>query len=532
MRHWVLLAIAVSALLSVSCGTQGADAAETGCDGTVYTYETHGSAHPDYYCVITGVETDVSILHSPAVLEGYDVRIIASGAFDGCMMESVILPRNLEVIEAGAFTGCPALKDAYLMGDRPVMEGAFPAGVVMHSIPGSGGWGDAEPIEVIAEGGVEYAILPDGAAVIGGTPAGGKLVVKGEVGGHDVVSIDHYAFAGTMTPDGTVDRRSDISSVILPEGLESIGQRAFYYNDLEEADLPPSVRYVQDEAFRACYGLLDAEFPPNLTYIGFEAFRDCRSLTELTIPNTVGYIGGGAFYICDGLRSVRVDTDISQRMFGWCTSLEEADLGRGVHAIGDMGFYRCESLVSVEMPEGVSEVSPEAFRDCISLEQLDLGDAERIGRSAFRGCESLVSLDLPAAISSLGGYCFADCIGLSDIYAHGSAPDGDATAFLNVDATLHCGKGDIDSWESGGYGLEVRADLGGGGSNLMIAAIVIAIAAVIAASLVLWRRRRPICVRDLWGQGRCTYPCEDATVSSNTSSDNCCRLSAIPIDDA
>ena len=52
----------------------------------------------------------------------------------------------------------------------------------------------------------------------------------------------------------------------------------------------------------------------------------------------------------------------------------------------------------------------------------------------------------------------------------------------------------------------------------MIAAIVIAIAAVIGASLMLWRRRRPICVRDRWGQGRCTYPCDDANIPPDLSS--------------
>ena len=484
MRHWVLLAIAVSALLSVSCGTQGADAAETGCDGTVYTYETHGSAHPDYYCVITGVETDVSVLHSPAVLEGYDVRIIASGAFDGCMMESVILPRNLEVIEAGAFTGCPALKDAYLMGDRPVMEGAFPAGVVMHSIPGSGGWGDAEPIEVIAEGGVEYAILPDGAAVIGGTPAGGKLVVKGEIGGHDVVSIDHYAFAGTMTPDGTVDRRSDISSVILPEGLESIGQRAFYYNDLEDIDLPDSLRYVQDEAFRACYNLGDIEISSDIGYIGFEAFRDCHSITELSIPNTVDHIGDGAFYICEGLVRLYVDADIAPRMFGWCVSLEEVELGESVSSIGSMGFYRCESLTSIAIPSGVSGISSEAFRDCISLERIGFGNVEEIARSAFRECESLSSLDLPSTLSSIGGYAFADCTGLKDIFAYGKAPSGDGTAFLNVEATVHCQGADLESWENSGFGLTVNGDLKGESSDiLIIAAVSVAVLFILAVSV-------------------------------------------------
>ena len=492
MNLKILLIIPLGLLIiAFAFSPPGCDGSETGSDGSVYDYETHGTAHPDYYCEITHVVTEETILRTPAVLEGYDVRVLSSNAFTGCMMGSVILPKNLEIIEEGAFTGCPLLKDAYFMGDRPQMDGAFPEGVIFHYIPGRDGWDDATPIQVVTDDGVDYAILPDGPTVIGGKPIDGILTVKDEVEGSKVTSIDHYSFAGTMTADGTVDRRSDIIVVHLPEGLESIGQRAFYYNDLQVIDFPDSVRHVQDEAFRACYDLKEIKITPDMDYIGFEAFRDCHALTELIIPNTVDHIGDGAFYICEGLVRLYVDADIAPRMFGWCVSLEEVELGESVRSIGSMGFYRCESLTSIAIPSGVSGISSEAFRDCISLKHIDLGSVEEIGRSAFRGCESLTSIDLPSTLSSMGGYAFADCTGIKDIYAYGKAPSGDGTAFLNVDATVHCHKTDLESWENSGFGLTVKGDLRGESSDiLVIAAVSAVVLSILAVSAVVILRMK------------------------------------------
>lgn len=484
---WIILA----ALLLIACIScqGGSDASETCSDGSVYGYETHGSGHPDYYCVITSAEADAAVLHLPSVLEGYDVRIYSSHAFDGCTMESAIIPKNLREIEDGAFAGCTFLKDAYFMGDRPVMGDPFPDGVRIHTVPGAAGWTDTEAIDVLTVDGVDYAMLPDGAVATGGVPTGGTVFIRAAVDGTEVVKVDDYAFAGTMQEDGTVDRRSDIDTVVMPEGLRSIGQRAFYYNDVSEARIPGTVADVQDEAFRACYNLADAGFSGNLRYIGFEAFRDCHLIRALDVPASVEFVGDGAFYICEGLETLRVGTDIAPRMFGYCVSLKDVEFGGSVGEIGASSFYLCESLASVEIPEKVRGIGREAFRGCISLKNLDLNGTEDIGRMAFRGCMSLGTLTVPAAVGSIEGYAFADCTGLKEIYAYGTAPKGDDTAFLNVDAVIHCKKDAVDSWKDSGFGLEVAGDLDGDPFPMAIISVA-AIAAVLLSLIVIMRLRR------------------------------------------
>ena len=46
-----VLAAAVLAVVLI-CGCDPSDAAETDSDGTVYEYDTYGSGHPDYYCIL------------------------------------------------------------------------------------------------------------------------------------------------------------------------------------------------------------------------------------------------------------------------------------------------------------------------------------------------------------------------------------------------------------------------------------------------------------------------------------------------
>ena len=474
--------IAAAALLICTLCISGSDASEVNSDGAEYVYETHGSGHPNYYCVITSASKVPDLLYLPSVLEGYDVRTYASHAFDGCGMETVIIPKNLKTIEDDAFTGCTSPKDVYFMGDRPEIGDSFLDGVTFHSLQDATGWTGTETIESVTADGIEYAFLPDGAVVTGGFPIEGVITIPSKIDGRDVVRIGDYAFAGAMQDDGEVDRRNDIGQAILPEGLLSIGQRAFYYNDVMDVNIPESVRDVQDEAFRACERLEEVEFSKNLRYIGFEAYRDCHAIIELNIPGTVEFMGDGAFYICKNLRTLKVDTDIGPRTFGYCVSLEEMTLGGSVSEIGSFSFYNCENLRSVRIPDKVETIGGEAFRGCSGLRSVDLNDVREIGRMAFRGCESLRSLAIPASVETIGGYAFADCIRLTEIDAYGKAPEGNDTVFLNVDAKIHCKESYEDSWNGSGFGLEVIGDLDGDEDELPIKVIAaIAILAALAA---------------------------------------------------
>ena len=108
---------------------------------------------------------------------------------------------------------------------------------------------------------------------------------------------------GTLTISGTGEmtdyshfnsvpwytNRSQISSVVMDEGVTSIGSYAFF----------------------GCRSLTTITIPEGVTYIGFRAFEGCTSLTSITIPGSVTSIGNTAFYECSGLTSVTISEAVS-----------------------------------------------------------------------------------------------------------------------------------------------------------------------------------------------------------------------------
>ena len=63
-------------------------------------------------------------------------------------------------------------------------------------------------------------------------------------------------------------------------------------------------------AFANKADITSLNLPEGLTSIGVRAFQDCTSLTSVTLPDSLISIGNLAFYNCTGLTSIRVGTGI------------------------------------------------------------------------------------------------------------------------------------------------------------------------------------------------------------------------------
>lgn len=497
MRHataTTVLLIALSVLF-IYIPNEGSDAAssETAPDGSVYLYDTYGSGHPNYYCEITDADTAGNVVHIPTVLEGYDVRNILPGAFDGCTAKCVIIPVNVKSISAGAFTGCTQLTDVYFMGDRPAMDDAFPTGVGIHYLPGTTGWSTETAITTEISDGITYAQFPDGWMAVGGTPTDGAITIKSDIGGGKVTSVGPYSFSGTMQPSGEVERRTDIVSVSIESGVTDIRERAFYYCNIQNIEMTDSVIHIHDEAFRSALELTDTSISPSAEYIGFECYRNCQALTSITVPDSVRYLGDGCFYICNSAETLKIGSGVQSipvRGFGYCTSLTDVTFNCSPTEIKASAFYNCPSLRSISIPDSVKTIGQEAFWNCTSLTELSLGKVTSIEYGAFRNCTSLRSFDLPSTVESLGKYCFADCTKLSDIDAYGPCPILDDTVFLNDPVTIHCTKDNYDSWNDSKADANIKDDLNKKEFNILLIVMpVIIIAGIVLLAVVRNRRR-------------------------------------------
>ena len=188
---------------------------------------------------------------------------------------------------------------------------------------------------------------------------------------------------------------SYLTAITLPDGLESIGDKAFYScSSLTAIDIPSSVTSIGEEAFRSCTSLKDVTLPDGLESIGSYAFNSCTSLTAIEIPSSV--------------------TSIAENTFGGCTSLKDVTLPDGLESIGSYAFRDCTSLTAIEIPSSITSIGTSAFNGCTSLEAVTLLEGlQSIGVAAFRNCSALTSIDIPASVTSIGKSTFDGCTSLA-----------------------------------------------------------------------------------------------------------------------
>ena len=126
------------------------------------------------------------------------------------------------------------------------------------------------------------------------------------------------------------ENRSSISSVVIGNGVTSIGTSAFDdCSSLTSIVIPDSVTSIGENAFRRCMSLTSISWGNGLTSIGRCAFEMCNALTVVNIPNRVTSIGSYAFIACRHLTTLSIPksvTSIGARAFGSCDSLSRVEV--------------------------------------------------------------------------------------------------------------------------------------------------------------------------------------------------------------
>lgn len=119
---------------------------------------------------------------------------------------------------------------------------------------------------------------------------------------------------------------SNLSQIIIPEGVTHIGHEAFRSTGIVSIVIPDSVKTMGSDTFRFCRNLHDVTLSKNLTSIPRIAFEDTH-LQYIIIP--------------EGVKS------IDRRAFARCDKLLEVTIPSSVTAIGTEAFYSCENLKAI-----------------------------------------------------------------------------------------------------------------------------------------------------------------------------------------
>ena len=85
--------------------------------------------------------------------------------------------------------------------------------------------------------------------------------------------------------------RKDIQSVVIEEGISSIGKYSFYScSNLSRVKFPESLLAILDGAFVGCTKLTAITFPPKLGAVTANAFIGCSNITKLYVSDLTSYL--------------------------------------------------------------------------------------------------------------------------------------------------------------------------------------------------------------------------------------------------
>ena len=195
------------------------------------------------------------------------------------------------------------------------------------------------------------------------------------------------------------DEDTEITDLVIPEGVANVGAYAFYHCEgITSVSLPSTLESIGSNAF-ANSGLKSVDIPVGLTTIGESAFRYCANLTSVTIPEGVETIGGSAFSKT-GLTSLELPSTIrsmSQSFYG-CEDLTTLTLKDGITTLGG-SFYSCTALTSVNIPGSVKEVAYNDFSGCTGLATVTLNEGTEKVR--FEGCTVLETINFPSTVKEV-----------------------------------------------------------------------------------------------------------------------------------
>ncbi|MGN0220988.1 MAG: leucine-rich repeat domain-containing protein [Prevotella sp.] len=197
-----------------------------------------------------------------------------------------------------------------------------------------------------------------------------------------------------------------IDNLVFPSTVTTVGQGAFACSHIQKLDLPDNMTEIGDYnsryggAFSGMYWLKSLKLPKNLTYIPKEAFNSCYYLTDVVLPESLETIYGSAFYDSYNIKIASFPeklTSIGSSAFYNCRNALATPLNDNLQTIGDYAFYGNSGteVKTVVIPNSVTSIGSYAFQGCTNLESITLSEPVwKLSNNILSNCSSLKALRL------------------------------------------------------------------------------------------------------------------------------------------
>ncbi len=350
----------------------------------------------------------------------YRVVGVEEYAFENYAASSTItLPASIEFVDEYAFRNCTAnvkfnshVPECYNSNYWTVFEEFQGTAIYVPSSEGNNFRSYYDNVsEKIFAGDETMFSTEDGLTYRGNTSTGECTVIAYDSSyGSDVVipatATDpntSEAYNVKKVEQKVFSDRSDITSIVFPEGITEI------YNRLDN-----------------CSALQSVSLPSSIEYLEYSHFYNCESLTEIIVaesnPNYASENG------------VLLNKDKTQLIFA--PRAATVTIPETVKEIVRYAFYRNKST-TITLPASVETIGYTAFYECEDLTTLNiLGNLTTIESWAFESCTSLAAITLPASLAKMGGYIFYNCP--AEVTFEGTTPPAELATdvFYNYKGSL------------------------------------------------------------------------------------------------
>ena len=278
--------------------------------------------------------------------------------------------------------------------------------------------------------------------------------IKKVVVGEGITSIGTQAFVGY----------ENLSSVTLPNSLDSICASAFASTAITSITLPSNLSFLGNGVFNNCKSLKTINLSSALTKIPYQFCANCSSLQTITLPENIIEIGGYAFFYCpflskitlgSSIRKIGVDafyeTALKDNPQNWkdnifylgqyCISghdvsgaitikdgttliaedafsdkkITSATLPNSLLYINESAFQYCSKLSTVSFNNSLLAIDDYAFGNS-AIAEVQLPDAlTHMGSSAFYYCEKLTSITFGKSLDTIPDGAFSRCSALTSV---------------------------------------------------------------------------------------------------------------------
>lgn len=177
-----------------------------------------------------------------------------------------------------------------------------------------------------------YTALADGTQMITSYKGDEDVIeIPAFIGKKAVTVIGQEAFTPFKRRCTNETARRNIKKVIVPEGVKTLKEGAFYgCRNLCEVSLPEGLtaiqggKYMQEGVFTKCVMLTQIILPQSLCELGEYAFLNCTALSEIDLPQNLKTIGMEVFMNCSSLGRISIPEtvkSIGYAAFDGCPNL-------------------------------------------------------------------------------------------------------------------------------------------------------------------------------------------------------------------